>query len=252
MAGSPLIVGNWKMNGTVSDTLKRITEFCHKLGTSAVQVVIAPPFTSLYSAAIALQETTVKLAGQNMHWESEGAYTGEVSGAFLKEIGCTHVILGHSERRRHFGETDEIVNRKLQAAFINELIPIFCVGETLQQREAGKTEDVLEGQLKKGLQGFPMNDLKGLVIAYEPVWAIGTGKTASAQEVSGAHRFIRDFMAKHYDAPVANGIPLLYGGSVTASNAAALLRSPQVDGLLVGGASLDVNAFLKIIRAGEA
>ena len=251
MARQTLIVGNWKMNGTVEETLKLITELRHKLPQTATEVVIAPPFTTLYSASVALQDTTIKLAGQDMHWETEGAFTGEVSGYFLKDVGCSHVIIGHSERRQYFGETDEMVNKKIQAAQAQELTPIFCLGETLEQRKAGKTEVVIEGQLKKGLQTIPMNDLKGLAIAYEPVWAIGTGQTPTVEEIGQVHRFIRNFIAKAHDAPTANAVSLLYGGSVTPENASTILRVSHVDGVLVGGASLVIEKFLKIIAAGE-
>ncbi len=248
MAGNKLIVGNWKMNGTTEETLKLITELRHKLppATSA-QVVIAPPFTSLYSAQIVLQETPIKLAAQNMHWETEGAYTGEVSAVFLKDVGCSYVIIGHSERRKYFGETDEMVNRKIQTALSNELIPIVCIGETEEERLGGKTETVLESQLKKDLLGIPMAELKNLVVAYEPVWAIGTGKTPSIGEIESTHRAIRSFVARLYDAPTANAMSLLYGGSVTADNAPDILKVKDVDGLLVGGASLIMDKFLKII-----
>lgn len=247
----PLVVGNWKMNGTIEETLRRIYELKQKLGdSSSVDVIIAPPFTALYSAWVVLQETsTIKLAAQNLHWETEGPYTGEVSGLFLKDIGCSHVIVGHSERRQYFGETDETVNRKIRTALGNELTPIFCLGETTQQQKAGKTEAVLEAQLRKGLEGLYAAELKDLVIAYEPVWAIGTGQNATPVEIEQAHRFIRHFLMKGYDAPTANRIRLLYGGSVTPDNAASLFQVKNVDGLLVGGASLAVDKFLKIIQA---
>jgi len=238
MANPPLIVGNWKMNGTVEETLKMITELRHKLAPGTAQVAVAPPFTSLYSAAVALQDTPIKLAAQNMHWETEGPYTGEISGLFLKEIGCAYAIIGHSERRQYFGETDEAVNRKIRTALAQELVPIFCVGETAEQRKSGKTEAVLETQLKKGLQGFQMNDVKNMVIAYEPVWAIGTGKTATPETVREAHAFIKSL----HDTRV------LYGGSVKPENAADLLAQPGVDGALVGGASLDPGSFEAICR----
>jgi triosephosphate isomerase len=245
-----LIVGNWKMNGTLEETLKRLTELKHKLGESSeAEVVVAPPFTALYSAQIMLQETAIKLAGQNMHWETSGPFTGEISGLFLKDAGCDYVLIGHSERRQYFGETDEKVNQKITAAITEELIPIFCLGETEEQRKEKKTEAVLEMQIKKGLHGITMNDLKEVVIAYEPVWAIGTGRTPTADEIAEALRFLRNFVAKNYDAPTADGVRFLYGGSVNPENAAGILRVKNVDGLLVGGASLDVDKFLKIIRS---
>ncbi len=252
MARTMIVVGNWKMNGTLEETLKMITELKHKLEQDPTEVVVAPPFTALYSAHVALQEsttTTMKLAGQNMHWETEGAFTGEVSGTFLKDAGCEYVILGHSERRQFFGETDDKVNKKILSALTLELTPIFCIGETLDQRKSGKTESVLEAQLKKGLAGIPMNEVKDILIAYEPVWAIGTGEKASEKEIEDALHFIRNYLAKIYDAPTANSIRLLYGGSVSSENAKAIFATKNVDGLLVGGASLIVDKFLKIIHS---
>ena len=247
-----LIVGNWKMNGTVEETLKLITELNHKLeGAPLGEVVVAPPFTALYSAQIILQETGIKLAAQDMHWETEGAYTGEISPNFLREIGCTYVLIGHSERRRYAGETDETANRKVHAALAAELIPILCIGETAEERRAAKTEAVLEVQLKKGLREVPMNELKTMVIAYEPVWAIGTGETATREQIEAAHGFIRNNLARRYDAPTANSLRILYGGSVSPDNAKAILETKNVDGLLVGGASLSSDKFVKIIRAKE-
>lgn len=242
-----LVIGNWKMNGTVEETLKMITELRNKLANNAAEVVIAPPFTSLYSASVVLQDTPIKLAGQNMHWESEGPFTGEVSGVFLKDVGCSHVLIGHSERRQYFGETDESVNKKIQAALSQELIPVFCIGETAEQRRSGKTETVLETQLKKGLSGIPMGEAKDLVIAYEPVWAIGSGQTPTPAEIESAMYFIHSYIGRHYDGPTANSIRLLYGGSVSPENALEILKAKNVGGLLVGGASLIIEKFLKII-----
>lgn len=248
----PLVVANWKMNGTIEESLKLVTELRNKIEDyTVVEVAVAPPFTALYSVQVVLQETPFKIAAQNMHWESEGAYTGEISPVFLKDVGCTYVIIGHSERRRYFGETDETVNRKIQVAIASELIPIFCIGETAEERRSGKMEAVLERQIKKGLKELQMNDLKELVIAYEPVWAIGTGETATTAQVEQAHQFIRNFLAKSYDAPTANGIRILYGGSVTPDNAKALFQVKNVDGLLVGGASLSAEKFVKIVRSKE-
>jgi triosephosphate isomerase len=184
-----------------------------------------------------------------MHWESEGAFTGEISSSFLKEAGCAYVLIGHSERRQYFGETDETVNKKIQAALAAELVPILCIGETQAQRKAGKTEEVLEQQLKKGLQGVPMSDVKPLVVAYEPVWAIGTGITAALQDIEQALHFIHNWLAKAYDAPTAGGIRLLYGGSVSPETSGEMLKVKNVRGLLVGSASLSTDKFLKIISS---
>lgn len=245
-----LIIGNWKMNGTLEETLKTITEIRHKLPeNTAAEVVVAPPFTALYTAHVALQETTIRLAAQNMHWETEGAFTGEVSGVFLKDAGCSFVLIGHSERRQYFGETDEAVNKKALTALTLELTPVVCVGETWDQRKAGKTEAVIETQLKKGLAGIPMSELGNVVVAYEPVWAIGTGQTAKLEDVESALHFIRNLVAKAYDAPTANAMRLLYGGSVSPETAPDLSKAKELDGFLVGGASLVPEKFLKIIAA---
>lgn len=237
------------MYGTVEETLKMITELRHKLTQVEAEIAVAPPFTSLYSAQVVLQETPIRVAAQNMHWETEGAFTGEVSPLFLKDIGCTFVIIGHSERRQFFGETDETINRKIRAALAHELTPIFCIGEKGEERKRGKTEEVLEAQLKKGLSGLPLTDIKNIVIAYEPVWAIGTGKVATAEEIDQALRFIRNFLGKSYDGPTANNVRLLYGGSVSPETAKGIGEVQEADGLLVGGASLVVDKFLKIITA---
>lgn len=250
MDQKPLIVGNWKMHGTVGETLKRITAIQRKLGDKVdAEIVIAPPFTSLYSAGVALQELPIKLAAQNAHWETEGAYTGEISANFLKDADCDYVIIGHSERRHLFKEDDEMLNRKILTVLAADLLPIFCVGETEEQREAGKTFSRLEEQLSIGLNDLHMHDLEKFCIAYEPVWAIGTGKTAKVQQVAEVHDWIRNHLAKHFDAPTANNIRLLYGGSVKEKNAKELFQVDNVDGLLVGGASLDPEEFVGIINA---
>lgn len=250
MARKPIVIGNWKMNGTIEETLKLVTEINHKLESPEIDVVVAPPFTALYSAYVMLQEMpTLKLGAQNMHWESEGAYTGEVSGAFLKDISCDYVIVGHSERRQMFGETDDTVNKKMIAAVSQELIPILCIGETREQRSTGKTESILENQLKKALNNIPMSEAKNIVVAYEPVWAIGSGETPTDKQIDEAAYFIRNVLGRLYDSPTANTIRVLYGGSVTPDNAGIFFRLPQIDGFLVGGASLFAEKFLKIIES---
>ncbi|MBI1909725.1 MAG: triose-phosphate isomerase [Deltaproteobacteria bacterium] len=244
-----LIVANWKMHGTIGDTLKRLTEFRFKLAeTTGLEIVFALPFTTLYSAHIALQETDFKTAGQDLYWELEGAYTGEIAGSFLKEAGCQYVLIAHSERRRLFGETDETANKKVRAALMQELIPILCIGETVEERNAGQAMEVLERQLKRALQEIAMTDLKHFVIAYEPVWAIGTGNNATVEQVGEVHSFIRNTLAKIYDAPTADQVRIIYGGSVKPDNAKELLRVKNVEGLLVGGASLVVDQFIKICQ----
>jgi len=248
----PLIVGNWKMNNTVSESIKLVTALKNQLADSPhIDVAVAPPFTALYSVSVALSDTNMMLAAQNMFWEDDGAFTGEVSGQFLKDVGCEMVILGHSERRNLFGETDKIVNQKLQAALKSELIPIVCVGENLSQREKGSTLEVIESQLKADFTDVAMHDFEKLTVAYEPVWAIGTGKTATPAQAGEVHHFIRTWLTKHYDAPTANRIRLLYGGSVNPDNAPFLMKETHVDGLLVGGASLDADAFAKIVKFEE-
>ncbi len=247
----PLIVGNWKMFNTVGDAIKLVTTLKNLIGeTPNAEVVLAPPYTSLYSVWVLTQETPLKLAGQNCFWEEEGAYTGEISASFLKDVGCDYVILGHSERRKYFGETDEIINKKLQTALNAELTPIFCIGENEAERRENKTFQVLENQLRKGLRELGMHDLENFVIAYEPVWAIGTGNTATPAQAGEVHSFIRNFLAKMYDAPTANNIRLLYGGSVKPENTALLLEASHIDGLLVGGASLQPDQFARIARLG--
>jgi len=248
----PLIVGNWKMHCGISDTIKLVTALKNQLVENQhLEVVVAPPFTALYSASIALAETNILLAGQDMYWEDEGAYTGQVSGAFLKDVGCTFVILGHSERRHLFGESDNMVSLKVQSALKNELIPILCVGETLKEREAEKTMSTIEAQLKTDLDSIAIHDFERIVIAYEPVWAIGTGKTATPQQAGEVHQFIRNWLKKYFDAPTANKINILYGGSVNSRNASELMEEPQIDGLLVGGASLNADSFAKIVKFEE-
>lgn len=245
-----LIVGNWKMNGTLQETIRWITDLQKNLGEVAdVEIVLAPPFTALYSAQVLLQDTPFKLAAQNMHWESSGAFTGEVSPSFLKEVGCQYVILGHSERRHYFGEGDDWINKKVMAALTSELLPIFCIGEKAAERKGNQTEQVLERQMKQGLAGLHLNDLEQLTVAYEPVWAIGTGLTATAAQIEAAHGFIRNYLEKAYDAPSAHKIRLLYGGSVNDKNAGEILKIKNVDGLLVGGASLDPTKFSNIVKS---
>jgi triosephosphate isomerase len=249
----PILVGNWKLHNNITESIKLVTALKNMLGDSVgVETVVAPPFTSLYSVSVAIQETPIKLGAQNCFWEDEGPYTGEVSAPFLKDVGCDYVIVGHSERREHFGETDEIINRKIHALLNVELTPIFCIGETARQRHEKKTFEVIEHQMRRGLIDVGMHDLTHFIIAYEPVWAIGTGDTARPSQVDEVHTFIRNFLAKLYDAPTANGIRLLYGGSVKEDNLSDLLQVQHVDGVLVGSASLDPEQFSKMIRLCDA
>lgn len=246
-----IIAGNWKMNSNVAETFKLITAIQSnvKAEPENIDVVICPPFTALYTANVSLQESFIKLGAQNIHWEDNGAFTGEISGSFLNDVGCTYAVVGHSERRHIFGETDEMVNKKVLAALRNELIPIVCVGETLSERESGNQKGVVEKQIKAAFAGIHQRDAENIVVAYEPVWAIGTGKTATPDQAQEMHHFIRNLIEKLFDAPTANTIRLLYGGSVKASNSADLLIQKDIDGALIGGASLNGVEFASIIRA---
>jgi triosephosphate isomerase len=248
-----IIAGNWKMNKDIKETFDFILPLKNNLigQNLSVEVVVCPPFTSLYVASELLKETNVKLGAQNMFYEVEGAYTGEVSPKMLKSVKCEYVILGHSERRRYFYETDEIVNKKVKKALEFELKPIICIGETLEEREQGKTFEVIEKQVRGTLSGLSVDEVKSVVIAYEPVWAIGTGRNATPEQAQEAHKFIREVVAGLFDSDVADKLIIQYGGSVTAENAYSLLSQPDVDGALVGGASLKIDSFLKIIKAGE-
>lgn len=243
-----LVAGNWKMHTTpdVARALAaNISQRCSEFGP--VEVALFPPFTSLSAVRDSVGKMKIALGGQNMHFESEGAFTGEVSGPMLLACGCSMVILGHSERRQHFGETDELINRKLRKAFEVGLVPIFCLGENLAERENGKTFDVLEKQLNKGLADLKFDETK-LVIAYEPVWAIGTGKNATPEQAAEAHRFLREKLSKLAGAQIAQKLRILYGGSVKAEIAGGLFAEMEIDGALVGGASLKAAEFVEIVK----
>jgi triosephosphate isomerase len=242
-----IVAANWKLNNTIEESLMLVAGLtAHIKPLPNVEVVLAPPYTALYSVGVAVADTTLKLSGQNIYWEDKGAFTGEISGPLLKDIGCDYVLIGHSERRKYFGESNETVNKRILAALRSELIPIVCVGETLEEREAGKTFEILEKQIKGALAGLQQKDLERFVVAYEPVWAIGTGKNATPGQAEEAHHFIRNCIAKLYDAPTANEISILYGGSVKASNCGEIFNQKNVDGVLVGGASLDAKGFSDI------
>jgi len=245
----PLIAGNWKMYKTVAEAVDFARRLKAMLGNSAgVEVAVCPPFTALYAVGRELAETPVALGAQDMYWEKEGAFTGEVSPVMLKETGCRYVILGHSERRQYFGETDQTVKNKLKAALAQDLSPIVCVGERLAEREAGKTFEVVGGQLKGSLDGIDAGDLTRTVIAYEPVWAIGTGRTARPEDAQEVIAFIRRVLAGLAGEPAAEKVRILYGGSVKPDNIAALIREPDIDGALVGGASLDPGSFVALVQ----
>jgi triosephosphate isomerase len=245
----PLIAGNWKMHKTLEQARALAREIRQGLAAGLqVEVVLAPPYTALTAVAAELSGSPVKLAAQDTFWEPQGAFTGAISPLMLRDAGCRYVIVGHSERRQHFGETDQTVNLKLKAALAAGLCPIFCVGETLAERQAGQTLKVVSRQLTEGLSGLTGDTPEPLVVAYEPVWAIGTGLTATPDQAQEVHAFIRGELAGLLGA--ADGIRILYGGSVTPENSASLMRGGDIDGALVGGASLKADSFLKIIAAG--
>jgi triosephosphate isomerase len=246
----PLIAGNWKMFKTVHDTVAHITELRRTLrDVIHVDIVVAPPFTALAAAADRARDSRIAVSAQNLHWEREGAFTGEVSAAMIHEAGAQYVIIGHSERRTLFGETNFTVNKKLSAALAADLCPIVCVGETLQQREANQTHDVLDQQLREGLDGFTAEQLEAMILAYEPVWAIGTGRNATPEQAQNAHAHIRSRLRQWFGADMAERCRILYGGSVKPDNTGALMSQADVDGALVGGASLDVQSFSAIVRS---
>ena len=245
---TPFIAANWKMHKTVHEAVVFVKEFRSMVkDIDDVEIVVAPPFTAVHAVAEAARNTPIGVAGQNLHWEREGAFTGEVSGALLREAGAEYVIIGHSERRRLFDETDETVNRKLVAAFANKLTPIVCIGETLEEREADQTADVLDRQIKNGLDAMTGDQVGALVIAYEPVWAIGTGRNATPVQAAEAHAHIRGRLRQWFGAPAADHCHVIYGGSVKPDNISELVVLPDVDGALVGGASLDVRGFFDIV-----
>jgi triosephosphate isomerase len=212
------------------------------------EILVCPPFTALHAVVQAVKNSPIKVGAQNMHWEAKGAFTGEVAPAMLKDLGCTHVLIGHSERRQYFGETDATVNKKTLAAFAVGLVPVVCVGETLQEREANRTMAVIEKQVTDGLVGLSAEQAQQLVIAYEPVWAIGTGKTATPQQAEEVHAAIRKQYASRYGAAAAAAIRILYGGSVKPDNVSELMQQPNIDGGLVGGASLEIDSFTKLVQ----
>jgi triosephosphate isomerase len=245
---TPFIAANWKMYKTVHESVVFVKEFRSMVkDIDDVEIVVAPPFTALHSVAEAARNSPIGVAGQNLHWEREGAFTGEVSAPMLREAGAEYVIIGHSERRRLFGETDQNVNRKLVAALGATLTPIVCIGETLEEREAGQTLAVLDRQIKDGLDSMTGEQVGTLVVSYEPVWAIGTGRNATAAQAAEAHGHIRGRLRQWFGAHAAEHCHVIYGGSVKPDNIHELITQPDVDGALVGGASLDVRSFLDIV-----
>ncbi len=245
---TPFIAGNWKMFKTVHEAIVFAKELKILVkDASGVEIVVAPPFTAVHAVAEALRNTNVFVSAQDLHWEKEGAFTGEVSAAMIKDAGAEYVIIGHSERRRLFGETDLAVNRKTSAAIAAGLTPIVCIGETLEEREAGQMLAVLDRQIKDGLDRFTGEQVADLVVAYEPVWAIGTGRNATAAQAEEAHLHIRGRLRQWFGANAADHCHVIYGGSVKADNIAELVLEPDVDGALVGGASLDLASFSAIV-----
>ncbi len=249
MARRLMIAGNWKMHKTVAESVELARGVKQGLKRSDLDVLVAPTFCALEAVARELAGSPVLLGAQNIFWEDQGAYTGEISGPMLKAAGASHVIVGHSERRQYFGETEKTVNLRLQAALRAGLTPILCVGETQAQREADATQGVLESQLAGALAGFTPEQAERLIVAYEPVWAIGTGLTASREQAAQAHALIRSWLAARFNKALAEAAIILYGGSVKPANAAGLLGQDEVDGALVGGASLTAEDFLGIIEA---
>jgi len=248
-----LIVGNWKMNKTASEAARFVRELTSALPRDpAVEIVLVPPFTALESVRAALGSAShLGLGGQNMHWEAQGAFTGEISGPMLRDLGCTYVIVGHSERRALFGERDGDVHKKVRSALLHGLRPILCVGESLQERESGRTEPLVTGQVAAALNGLSQRELDAITIAYEPVWAIGTGRAATTEQAVTVHRAIRKHIAAGWHHDTAGRMRILYGGSVTPQNAASLLSEPDIDGALVGGACLKTDSFATIALAAK-
>lgn len=248
-----VVAGNWKMNNDINSSVTLINEIKKELTSKNlnVQVIICPPFISLETANVLIKDTPIKLGAQNMYYEPSGAFTGEISPVMLKSVGCEYVILGHSERRTIFSESNQLINKKIQAAVKHSLKPIFCIGETLEEREKGITFNVVETQIREGLDGLSEVDLASLIIAYEPVWAIGTGKNATPEQAEEVHKFIRELIAKIYSKEFADKLIIQYGGSVKPENSKDLMLQPDIDGALVGGACLKADSFIKIIESAQ-
>lgn len=243
-----VIAGNWKMNLLPNEAIQLIDQLTPLVKNTENEVILCVPYTDLFYALLTAQNTNIKIGAQNMHFEEKGAYTGEVSAQMLKAIGVEYVIIGHSERRQYFNETDESVNQKIKAALTNDLKPIVCVGETLEQREAGKAVEVITKQIELALEGLTQKQVEDTIIAYEPIWAIGTGKTATSQDANSAIQAIRDKIRQIYGQNVAEGVIIQYGGSVKSGNAKELFSMSDIDGGLVGGASLNPEEFAKIVN----
>jgi triosephosphate isomerase (TIM) len=245
----PILAGNWKMHKTIREAHAFMEGFLPLVSdVTDREIVICPTFTALAALSSQVSDSVVRLGAQNMHWEVQGAYTGEIAPGMLKDAGCQYVILGHSERRQYFAETNEIVNKKVKAALANRLVPIFCVGETLAEREAGQTEILIEIQVREGLAAIAAVEADKIVIAYEPVWAIGTGRSATSEDANNVIRFIRGVVTSMFGNEVSQAMRILYGGSVKPETIAELMGQSDIDGALVGGASLDAAGFAKIVK----
>ncbi|OGL48540.1 MAG: triose-phosphate isomerase [Candidatus Schekmanbacteria bacterium RIFCSPLOWO2_02_FULL_38_14] len=244
-----IIAGNWKMNNSVKESVSLAREIAASVDdVKGREIVIAPPFTSLYPVSKEIEGSKVKLSAQNLFWKENGAYTGEISASMLKDAGCEYVIIGHSERRQFFGEIDESVNQKIKTAMKYNLNPIVCAGETLEEREKGKTFEVIRRQVEKEFAGLSASEIKNIVIAYEPVWAIGTGKTATPKQANEVHLFIRNLIKEFFNREISDNLSILYGGSVKPDNIKGLMEQGEIDGALVGGASLKGIDFLKLVK----
>ena len=245
----PVIAGNWKMNKTISESIELVNGLKRELvDIDEVEIVVCPVYTALSDTADLLVDSNISLGAQNVYWEASGAFTGEISSLMLKDVGCKYAIVGHSERRKYFNESDESVNKRIKSAQKSGLTPIFCVGETLEEREENKTMDVVKRQLAGGLEGLEKDGLLNLIIAYEPVWAIGTGKTATPEQAQEIHNFIRSWLVDNCSEEVAESLRILYGGSVKETNIKELMQQGDIDGALVGGASLDSSSFVGIVK----
>ncbi|GAB2691487.1 triose-phosphate isomerase [Paenibacillus thermoaerophilus] len=244
----PIIAGNWKMFKTVSEAVAFVSDVKGKAEIDGVESVICAPFTNLPALVEAVKGTSIKIGAQNLHWEDSGAYTGEISGAMLKDLGVTHVIIGHSERRQYFAETDETVNKKVHAALKHGLVPIVCVGEKLEEREAGETKNVCKVQTEAAFAGLSAEQAAGVVIAYEPIWAIGTGKSSTAEDANEVIAYIRSVVAGLYGQSTADAVRIQYGGSVKPNNVREYLQQSDIDGALVGGASLDPASYIQLVE----
>ena len=247
---TPIVVANWKLNKTVGEAVRFASALRDMVSdVGGVEIVVAPAFTALSCVASTLQGSNIHLSAQDVFWEDNGAFTGEISPAMLKGVGCEYVIIGHSERRQYFGETNEAVSRKVKAALSNDLKPILCVGESLEDREAGRTESVIEDHVRNAIAGISPDAILSTVVAYEPVWAIGTGVTATSDQAQNAHIFIRSLLSEMYSVDLAAEVRIQYGGSVKPDNTSELMAQPDVDGALVGSASLEVESFEQIVKS---